>query len=150
MMGFLLVKFFHVLFAIVAIGANISYGVWFARAAKNPQSAVVLLRGVQFIDNYIANPAYILMLPTGIIMIRLGGYSFASHWISWAMGLWVIAMVVAYALYTPTLRKMIEAVAAGGINSPAANALNNRGRVLAAILGILVLAILVLMIFKPA
>jgi uncharacterized membrane protein len=150
MTGFLILKFFHVLFAIIAIGANITYGAWFARAAKNPQSAVVLLRGIKFIDDYMANPAYILMLPTGFVMVRLGGYSFATHWISWAMGLWVVAIVIAYALYTPTLRKMIEAVVAGGPDSPTASALSIRGRVLGGILAILVLMIFALMIFKPA
>lgn len=150
MTSFLILKFFHVLLAIIAIGSNITYGVWFARAARNPESAVVLLRGVKFIDDYMANPAYVLMLPTGIAMVRLGGYSFATHWISWAIGLWVIAIVVAYGTYTPSLRRLIEAAAMGGLDTPEARALNSRGRVLAAILGLLVLAIFALMIFKPS
>ena len=30
-------KFFHVLLAIVAVGFNASYGIWLARAAKEPE-----------------------------------------------------------------------------------------------------------------
>lgn len=150
MNAFLIVKFFHVLLAIVAIGSNITYGAWFARAARHPESAVFALRGVKFIDDYLANPAYVLMLPTGIALVRLGGYDFGTKWISWAMTLWLIAIIIAYALYTPTLRRQIEEVASGGMESAAANALAVRGRILAAILGVLVLAIFALMIFRPA
>ena len=149
-MAYFILKFFHVLLAIVAIGANITYGVWFARAARDRQSAVFALRGVKFIDDYIANPAYLLLLPTGIALVHAAGYNFAMKWISWAMGLWVVAIVLAYAVYTPTLRRQIEAVAAGGIDSAAASGLATRGRIIAAILAILVIAILALMIFKPA
>jgi len=149
-MAYFILKFFHVLLAIVAIGANITYGVWFARAAREPQSAVFALRGVKFIDDYIANPAYLLMLPTGIALVHAGGYDFAMKWISWAMGLWVVAIVIAYAVYTPTLRRQIQAVAAGGIDDPVAGSLAVRGRIVAGILAVLVIAILALMIFKPA
>lgn len=148
-MAFLIVKFFHVLLAIIAIGSNMTYGVWFARAARNPESALFALRGIKFIDDYMANPAYVLMLPTGIGLVLLGGYSFSARWISWAMLLWLVAIVVAYALYTPTLKKQLEVVAAGGMDSPQSNALANRGRMLAAILAVLVIAIFALMIFKP-
>jgi len=145
----LILKFFHILLAIIAVGSNITYGIWFARAKRNPESAVFALRGVKFIDDYLANPAYILMLPTGIALVISDGYSFATRWISWAMGLWLIAIIVAYAFYTPSLRRLIEAVASGGMDSPRARALDVRGRVYAAVLGVLVLAILLLMVFKP-
>jgi hypothetical protein len=32
-----IVKFIHVLLAIIAVGFNASYGVWLARAARNPE-----------------------------------------------------------------------------------------------------------------
>ncbi|HMD02553.1 MAG TPA: DUF2269 family protein [Candidatus Baltobacteraceae bacterium] len=146
---YLLVKFFHVLLAIVAFGANMTYGVWFARVNANPAFASTALRGIKFIDDYIANPAYLLLLPTGALMVWLGHIGFGTRWVSWAMALWVVAIVVAYAFYTPTLTKQIAAVERAGLTDPEAVRLATRGQVLAGILAVLVLAIYTLMIFKP-
>jgi uncharacterized membrane protein len=149
-MAYLTIKFFHIVLAIVAIGANMTYGVWFARANQNPAFAPVALRGIKFMDDWIANPAYLLMLPTGIAMVLVAHLSFATHWISWAMTLWVIAVLAGIFGYSPTLRAQIAAVDREGIASPAARALATRGYVWSAVLGVLVFAIVVLMVFKPA
>ena len=150
MSAYLLVKYFHVLLAIVAFGSNITYAVWFARAKKEPQAAAFALRGIKFIDDRIANPAYGLLLPTGALMVWLGGYSFGTKWIAWAMGLWVLLVIIGAGFYTPTLKKQIAAVVNGGAGSPEAARLDSRGQMLGIVLAIIVLAILVLMIFKPA
>ncbi len=149
-MAYLTIKFFHIVLAIVAIGANMTYGVWFARANQNPAFAPVALRGIKFMDDWIANPAYLLMLPTGIAMVLVAHLSFATHWISWAMTLWVIAVLAGIFGYSPTLRAQIAAVDREGIASPAARALATRGYVWSAVLGVVVFAIVVLMVFKPA
>jgi uncharacterized membrane protein len=146
---YLTLKLIHILLAITAVGANITYGVWFARANMNPAFAPIALRGIRFLDDYIANPAYILMLPTGAVMVHLAGYGFGTRWVSWAMGLWLIAILLAYLGYSPALRAQIRAVDAEGIASPAARSLAVRGQIWAAIIGILVLVIIVLMVFKP-
>lgn len=147
--AYLAVKFVHILLAIVAIGANITYGVWIARARANPAFAAVALRGIKLIDDRIANPAYILMLPTGAAMVWLGGYSFGTKWIAWAMTLLIVALVLAYAGYTPALAGEIRAIEAEGVESSRAAAFAKRGGILAAVLAVLVIAILVLMVFKP-
>ena len=36
--AYLILKFFHILLAIAAVGANFTYGAWFARANANPHS----------------------------------------------------------------------------------------------------------------
>jgi uncharacterized membrane protein len=148
--AYLILKFFHILLAITALGANLTYGVWFARANTNPAFAPVALRGIKFIDDWIANPAYLLILPTGAAMVVLGGLSFRSHWITWAMILWLIAILAAYLGYSPALRAQIRAVDREGITSASARSLAIRGNVWAGILGVVILAILALMVFKPA
>jgi hypothetical protein len=57
-MLYLLLKWLHVLAAIVAIGANVTYGIWIARASRNPDVLPFTLRGIKLIDDRIANPAY--------------------------------------------------------------------------------------------
>ncbi len=54
----LILKYLHIFFAIVAVGFNISYAVWLARAARTPQHLGLALRGVKFLDDYFANPCY--------------------------------------------------------------------------------------------
>jgi uncharacterized membrane protein len=148
--AYLIIKFFHILLAITALGANLTYGVWIARSQMYPEFATIALRGVKFIDDWIANPSYVLMLPTGIAMVLVAGYSFSTHWISWAMGLWVLAIAAGYLGYTPSLAGQIRAIERDGPASPEAARLAVRGNIWAAILGVLIIAILILMVFKPA
>jgi uncharacterized membrane protein len=149
-MLFLTIKLIHILLAITAVGANFTYGVWFARANREPAFAPTALRTIKFIDDRIANPAYVLLLPTGALMVWMAGLSFATFWIAAAMGLWTVAIVVAYAVYSPILRKQIAAVEREGVHGTEAVKLSTRGQIVAGILGVLVLAIIVLMVFKPA
>ena len=44
-------KTLHILFAIVAVGLNISYGIWQARAASSPEHMGFALRGIKFLDD---------------------------------------------------------------------------------------------------
>lgn len=148
-MLYLSLKYIHILLAITALGANITYGVWFARANAEPAFAPVALRTIKLIDDRIANPAYGLLLPTGALMVWAGGLSFGTFWISAAMGLWIVLVVVGFAGYTPTLRAQIAAVERDGVDGPQARRLAQRGQILAGVLAVIVLAILFLMVFKP-
>jgi uncharacterized membrane protein len=148
-MLYLTIKVVHILLVAVAVGANVTYGVWFAAAQSDPSIAPFVLRRIKFIDDFIANPAYVLLLPTGAAMVALGHIGFGTRWVSWAMGLWLVAIVLAYAVYSPTLKAQIAAIAAEGSAGSRATALAVRGQAVAAVVGVLVLAILVLMVFKP-
>ena len=148
-MIYLLVKLIHILSAIVAVGANVTYAVWFARANANPASAGFALRGVKLIDDRIANPAYGLLLVTGVLDVWIGGIGFGTRWVSWALGAFIVVGLVAFVGYTPTLKRQLAAVERGGPADPEAVRLAQRGQVLAAVMGVLVLVILVLMVFKP-
>ena len=146
---YLIVKTLHILFAIVAVGFNVSYGVWLALAQRSPEHQAFALRGVKFMDDYIANPCYFLLLISGVVMAFVIGPWGWQRWIISALVLWAIAIVVAYAGYTPTLSRQIRVLAAEGSQSAAYRRLENRGRILGAFVGVVVLAILVLMVFKP-
>ena len=56
------IKLLHVLLAIVAVGFNASYGIWLARAAREPEHLGHVLRGIKILDDRFANPAYGLLL----------------------------------------------------------------------------------------
>jgi uncharacterized membrane protein len=99
-----IVLFFHILAAIVAVGFNISYAVWIVRARSSPANMAFALKGVKFIDNRIANPAYGVLLLTGLLLVYLGHYPSTTLWIDVALILFVALIVIAAFFYSPALR----------------------------------------------
>ncbi|HEX6547846.1 MAG TPA: DUF2269 family protein [Candidatus Dormibacteraeota bacterium] len=144
-----LVKTLHILFAIVAVGFNVSYAVWLVRGRRSPEHLDFALRGVKFMDDYIANPCYVLLLISGLAMAFVVGSWGFQRWIVSALVLWVAAILLAYLGYTPTLSRQIRVLAAEGPESAEFQRLDARGRWMGPLLGVIVLVILVLMVFKP-
>ena len=75
-------KFVHVFAAIVAVGTNVTYGVWFAMARRSPDNEMFALRGIKFLDDRVANPAYAVLLIAGILTVLEGHWSFGQLWIA--------------------------------------------------------------------
>jgi Predicted integral membrane protein (DUF2269) len=145
---YLLLKFIHIASAIVAIGANITYGVWNVRGAADPAHLGFALKGVKFLDDRIANPAYGVLFLTGLAMVFLGHWGFAL-WVVVAIVLFIVVAVLGFAVFTPQLSNQIKLVEAGDTTSPAFVRGSNMSRILGPILGLIVLVILALMVFKP-
>jgi uncharacterized membrane protein len=144
-----LLKFLHILFAIVAVGFNASYAIWLGRAAQDPASLRFALRGVKFLDDRFANPAYGLLLLSGLSMVWVGHLSLRTFWIAAALVLWVLTVVLAVTLYTPALRTQIRVLEASGASSPEYQQAATRQLVSGIVVVIPVLIILFLMVVKP-
>jgi uncharacterized membrane protein len=145
---YLVLRFIHILAAIVAVGSNITYGVWAARSASDPAHTSYTLKGVRFIDNRIANPAYGVLFLSGLIMIFAGHWGF-QLWVIVAIVLFIAIAVLGFAIFTPLVRDQIRLVDSGQTASAEFQRLANRSRMLGPVLGILVLVILAMMVFKP-
>jgi uncharacterized membrane protein len=143
------IKFLHVLLAIVAVGFNASYGVWLARAAREPAHLGHVLRGIKLLDDRFANPAYGLLLVTGLANVFIAGIPLTTPWIAGGLALWLVLIVVGAAVYSPTLRKQIAALEAGGPDSAEYRALAARGRTVGILLAVIVVVIVFLMVVKP-
>jgi uncharacterized membrane protein len=144
-----ILKFIHILAAIVAVGFNISYAVWIIRAQRDPSHTAFALKGIKFIDDRIANPAYGVLLITGIAMVFLIGYKITTLWIDVALVLFVALIVVAATQYTPTLREQVKLAEAGDTTSAEFTRLAKRGLTFGQVLGAIVVLILAMMVFKP-
>ena len=142
-------KTLHILFAIVAVGFNISYGIWQTRAAREPEHTGYALRGIKFMDDRVANPSYIGLGLVGVIMVLIGPYEFEQLWIAVSIALYVALIGIGLFVYTPTLRRQIAAYEADGAQTEEFASLGNRGRLLGMVLGLIVVAIIVLMVVKP-
>jgi uncharacterized membrane protein len=148
-MAFLIVKYIHILSAIIAVGLNISYAVWIVRAQNEPSLTTFALKGIKFLDDRIANPAYGVLLLTGLLMVFLVPYQILTFWIDAALVLYVLLILVGVTQYTPTLRSQIKLAEGGDTSSAEFMRLSRRGQVLGQVLAVIVLLILVLMVFKP-
>ena len=144
------VKLVHVLLAIVAVGFNASYAVWLIRVRSHPESLEFVLKSVKFIDDYIANPSYILLLVSGLLMVVLLPWNLLhSLWLELGLVLWVLAMILGYGVYTPTLSRQIRVLADRGAKDEQYLWLERRGQLVGQALGVIVVVIVGLMVFKP-
>ena len=142
-------KTLHILFAIVAVGLNISYGVWQVRAAREPEHTGYALRGIKFLDDRVANPSYAGLLIVGILLVLLGPWEFTQFWVYAAIALYLLMGTVAFLLYSPTLKRQIKVFEASGAGSAEFAALGARSRLVGIILAVIVVSIIVLMVVKP-
>jgi uncharacterized membrane protein len=143
------IKFFHVLLAILAVGFNLSYGIWVTRAAREPEHQLHVLRGIKVLDDRFANPAYALLLVTGLAMVIVGDLPLSTFWIATALVLYAVLLVVALAVYTPTLRRQIAVLQSDGADSEEYRRLSRRGAIVGPLLGVIVIGIVFLMVTKP-
>jgi len=147
-----ILKFLHVVLAIVAVGFNASYGLLIARARAggiDGREMRFALRTVKIMDDYVANPCYALLLVTGGALVYVSGYPWTLKWIYLSLALLVAAFAIGIVLYTPTLRRQIDVLESSGPSDPEFLKLSTRGAVLGAILGVIVVTIVALMVFKP-
>jgi uncharacterized membrane protein len=147
-----LLKLVHILLAIAAVGYNATYGLLIGRAGRDRAALSFALRTIKFMDDRIANPAYVLLLVTGIGLAHGSGRSITgTPWILHALVLLVVALLIAVLGYTPTLRRQIELLEREGPDHGGYKAASRRGALLGGLLFALALAILTLMVVqKPA
>jgi uncharacterized membrane protein len=149
MSAVLLLKVVHVLAAIVAVGANVTYAFWLRRAGTADRDRLVFtIDTIRKLDKMIATPAYIVVLLTGLAMVFLGAFSFETNWIRAAIGLYVLVVILSIALYGPALRRQLAAAEADP-SSAAYRAAASRSNLLGIVVLVIVLVIVVLMVTKP-
>jgi uncharacterized membrane protein len=142
-------KFLHVLMAVVAVGFNASYGIWLARAAREPEHAVHVLRGIKILDDRFATPAYVLLLVLGMAMVWESGISLGTFWLATSLVLYIILVGLAIGGYTPALRRQVQLAEAGRIGSDEYRQVARRGGVLGGVLAVIVVVIIFFMVTKP-
>lgn len=104
---FVILKFLHVLPVIVAVGANLTYAFWLRAAARDRDRLIFAITTIRRLDRLVANPAYILILLTGVAMVLGGAYSFETGWIAVSLVLYVSVAVLGIAAFAPALRRQL-------------------------------------------
>jgi uncharacterized membrane protein len=148
-MWFLILKWIHVLAAIIAVGANMTYSIWIARASREPKTLPFVLQTVSFIDRHVANPCYAVLLATGLAMALTVRIPLTTPWLLTAMILYVIAALTGIFAYAPLSRRQRRILETDGFQSPAYIAIARRGGLLGISVTLEVLMIVFLMVVKP-
>jgi uncharacterized membrane protein len=104
---------------------------------------------VKFLDDRVANPAYLLVLLTGLTMAGWH-WSYTTHWIAAAIVLYVLAILTGLAVYAPALTRQIEVLERDGPGSAAYGRANLRATLLGIAIFVPILVILFLMVTKPS
>lgn len=146
----LMLKWLHIVAAIVAVGANLTYGVWFRRVQNHPGSLPFVLKGIEFLDSRIANPAYGVLLVTGLAMVFVSGLPLTTPWLAVSLGLYLAAFLLGVFVVTPGFRRQIELAGKGLHNGQEYRGLARRGAIVGIGLSALVLVITFLMVIKPS
>jgi uncharacterized membrane protein len=145
-----ILKWLHVLSAIVAVGSNVTYGIWLSRAAAKPETLPFTLRGIKTLDDRLANPSYGLLLVTGLLMVFLVDLPLTTPWLLAALVLYVLLVIIGLLGYTPTLRNQIRLAENPGPGTPEYQAASRLGVLIGIVLAVLAVAIVFLMVVKPS
>lgn len=148
MSGFLLLKLVHVTAAIVGVGSNLTYAYWLRRAGADRDRLVDAIHGIRGLDRRIANPAYVVVLLSGLTMATLGPFTFEATWLRAALGLYIVVVVLGITMFAPAIRVQLGE-AERDPTSAAYRRAARRSNVLGLAVTAIVLAILVLMVTKP-
>ena len=142
-------KLVHVVAAIVAVGTNLTYFVWLRLIRERSERSAFVLEGIQRLDRRLANPAYVILPVTGIVMVLIGDLGFSTFWIATAIGLYVVMGAFAGIFFSPALRRQTAlAGGAGGAEGDYAAAAR-RTTTTGVVTMLLIGAIVFLMVMKP-
>jgi uncharacterized membrane protein len=157
---FLLVLFLHIGGAILAFGPSFAQPIIGAAGGREPQHANFAVRLTEAIAKQRIVPLAIWVGITGVLLIVLAGRSPGELWLSVAILLYVFALVFSFVVATPNTKRLIEATSAPP-PAPAPGApppsgppphiaeLVRKSQRNGMILGLAVVLILMLMVFKP-
>jgi uncharacterized membrane protein len=116
--------------------------------AREPAHEAFVLRGIAFIDNRVANPAYGLLLITGLLLVVVGKWGLRG-WIVAALILFALLIVVAVGFYSRVLRQQLQVIDTEGPSSAAYERLDGQATIYGIVSAVIVLAIVFLMVVKP-
>lgn len=144
---YVLVKFLHILIAILALGTSAGLGIVLEFYGDHPTHGSFVLRAIERIVAFFVVPGYVLVLVTGLWMVNLS-WPLTTKWIQAALALWGVGLVI-LGVSLAFLRKQRGLFDTKGPASASYRRVSLLGRGLGAGVGFVVVAILYLMVFKP-
>lgn len=97
----------HVLAVIVAVGSNVTYGIWLHLAGSDRERILFAIRGVRWIDRRVALPGYLVAFVTGVAMVLTGMWRFDQGWILVSIVLYLVTALAGFTLFAPAIRRQV-------------------------------------------
>ena len=150
---FQLWMFLHILGAIAAFGYGFYAPIFGMASAAEPQHSHWFTRAAKRVSTIIILPFAIFIFITGAMLVQTGGTEWSARWLSVAMLLYFIALGLVFFVQRPAVNKIIALTEQPpGPEGPPAELRTavRRTQFVGAALLVLTLAVLALMVWKPA
>jgi uncharacterized membrane protein len=144
----LALKVVHILAAILAVGSSVTSVWWLRRAGLDRDRLVWVLDGTRLVERRIANPAYVVLLLSGILMVSNSSFRFDQGWIATAIALYVFIAAFGLLVFAPAVRRQ-RAEAAVDPTTPRYARVARRTRWYSLLTTGIVVVIVILMVTKP-
>jgi uncharacterized membrane protein len=146
---YLVVKFVHVLVAIVAVGSSAGSSLWLRLAMGSPAHLPFALRSAKFLDERLTRPGLIVLLLTGLWMAA-SRWTLALFWIRAALVLVVLVLVLLYVVVGPLMGRLIRVADTEGPASRNWARLDRLFELAGGGSGLIIIVIVWLMVTKPS
>ncbi len=145
-----ILKFFHVLSAVVWVGGGVMLQFLLARAkAAGPEAMGAFNESAEWTSNRVFMPASFLTLGFGIATVIAGGYDWAEMWISVGFVGFILSGILGMAVLGPTAKKMKTLVAERGPNDPVVAHMARRLDTVGKIDLVILIIVVFMMVTKP-
>ncbi len=138
----------HILSAIAAAGATVTYFFWQSRSPGDPDTLISTLHTIRTMELRYVTPAYILVGLTGVVLTLTIYQEFNIPWAELALVVWIVLLGLV-GLHSRTIRRQIAAIQDGGEDSPEFQSARSRGNLLRYLQLVAVVVLVYLMVFKP-
>jgi uncharacterized membrane protein len=147
---YLLFVYIHILAAIAWVGGAFILNLLGKRVARStdPEELPKLGRHIEFFGLRYFLPVSLIVFVAGVVLVTQR-WSFSQTWISIAMLLWLISVLLGALYIGPRSKKVAEMFEAQGATSPEARAASARLFMVSRIDVVIFLTILALMVWKP-
>lgn len=152
--GYKIALFFHIL-SVVFVGATFAYGILFSVLPKYPRAAPAVIDGMRRIDRYLVNPAGIVLLVAGIVLLATSGsvWKGSQFFIVWGFLAIIVLLGLQHGFFGPRMAKLQELagrdLAAGDTFSAEFEATSRQLAQVGGATGALIVLTIFIMVYKP-
>jgi hypothetical protein len=152
--GYKIFLFFHIM-GVVLLGTTFGYGILFSVLPKYPRSAPALIAGMRKVDRVLVNPAMILILVAGIVVLATSGsvWKGSQFFVVWGFLAIIALFGLQHGFFAPQMAKLQEIAdrdaAAGDSVSPEFDTISQKIAQVGAATGLLIVVTIFIMAYKP-
>lgn len=152
--GYKIFLFFHIM-GVVLLGATFAYGILFSVLPKYPRAAPALIAGMRKVDRVLINPAMILILVAGIVVLATSGsvWKGSQFFVIWGFLAIIALFGVQHGFFAPQMTKLQEIadrdLAAGDTFSAEFETRSQKIAQVGAATGLLIVVTIFIMAYKP-